>query len=35
VTFAVSPTAVPAKIEPGSSDTRRLGLHFTPFVYTP
>ncbi|MGH2935670.1 MAG: glycosyltransferase, partial [Gaiellaceae bacterium] len=35
VAFAVSPTAVPAKIEPGSSDTRTLGLHFTPFVYKP
>ena len=35
VDFAVSPTAVPAKVEPGNHDTRRLGLHFTPFVYRP
>jgi hypothetical protein len=35
VDFAISPTAVPAKVEPGNHDTRRLGLHFTPFVYRP
>jgi glycosyltransferase involved in cell wall biosynthesis len=35
VDFAVSPTRVPAKYEHGATDTRRLGLHFTPFVYTP
>jgi glycosyltransferase involved in cell wall biosynthesis len=35
VDFAVSPTRVPAKVESGNTDTRRLGLHFTPFVYTP
>jgi hypothetical protein len=35
VDFAVSPTRVPAKVEPGNTDTRRLGLHFTPFTYKP
>jgi hypothetical protein len=35
VTFAITPTAVPARVEPGSTDTRALGLHFTPFTYTP
>jgi hypothetical protein len=35
VDFAVSPTAIPAQVEQGSHDTRRLGLHFTPFTYTP
>jgi hypothetical protein len=35
VDFAISPTAVPAKVESGNHDTRRLGLHFTPFVYRP
>ena len=35
VDFAVSPTRVPATYEHGATDTRRLGLHFTPFVYTP
>jgi hypothetical protein len=35
VDLSVSPTAVPARVEPGSNDTRRLGLHFTPFVYAP
>jgi glycosyltransferase involved in cell wall biosynthesis/4-amino-4-deoxy-L-arabinose transferase-like glycosyltransferase len=35
VDFAISPTAVPAQVEPGNTDTRRLGLHFTPFRYTP
>ena len=35
VDFAVSPTRVPARYEHGTTDTRRLGLHFTPFVYTP
>ena len=35
VDFAISPTRVPAKVEAGNSDTRRLGLHFTQPVYTP
>jgi glycosyltransferase involved in cell wall biosynthesis len=35
VDFAVSPTRVPSKVVPGSTDTRRLGLHFTPFRYLP
>jgi hypothetical protein len=33
VTFTVSPTAVPALAEPGSSDGRRLGARFVEFVY--
>jgi uncharacterized protein (DUF697 family) len=35
VDFAVSPTRAPVKYEHGATDTRRLGLHFTPFTYTP
>ncbi|MFL5912553.1 MAG: glycosyltransferase [Gaiellaceae bacterium] len=36
VDFAISPTRVPARIpRMHSTDTRRLGLHFAPFVYTP
>jgi glycosyltransferase involved in cell wall biosynthesis len=35
VDFTISPTRIPAKVEPGNTDTRRLGLHFTPFQYTP
>jgi glycosyltransferase involved in cell wall biosynthesis len=35
VDFAIAPTRVPAQVVPGSTDTRRLGLHFTPFVYRP
>ncbi len=35
VDFAISPTRVPAKVETGNTDTRHLGLHFTPPVYTP
>jgi glycosyltransferase involved in cell wall biosynthesis len=35
VDFAISPTRVPAKVEAGNTDTRRLGLHFAPFDYTP
>jgi glycosyltransferase involved in cell wall biosynthesis len=35
VDFAISPTRVPAKVEAGNTDTRRLGLHFTQPVYTP
>jgi hypothetical protein len=33
VRFAVSPTAVPARVLPGSADTRVLGLHFLRFSY--
>jgi 4-amino-4-deoxy-L-arabinose transferase-like glycosyltransferase len=33
VRFSVSPTAVPAEVEPGSIDTRRLGTHFVTFTY--
>jgi hypothetical protein len=33
VAFTVSPTAVPALAEPGSSDTRRLGARFVEFRY--
>jgi hypothetical protein len=29
VVFRVSPTAVPARVVPGSRDTRVLGVHFT------
>jgi glycosyltransferase involved in cell wall biosynthesis len=35
VDFAISPTRVPAKVEAGNTDTRRLGLHFAPFAYAP
>lgn len=35
VGFAVSPTRAPVRYEKGATDTRRLGLHFTQFVYTP
>ena len=36
VDFAISPTRVPARIpRMHSNDTRTLGLHFTPFDYTP
>jgi hypothetical protein len=35
VRFAVTPTAVPAETLPGSSDTRRLGVHFNAFDYRP
>ncbi|HLX19718.1 MAG TPA: glycosyltransferase [Gaiellaceae bacterium] len=35
VDFAISPTHVPAQVEKGATDTRHLGLHFTPFVYRP
>jgi glycosyltransferase involved in cell wall biosynthesis len=31
VVFRVSPTAVPARVHPGSTDTRVLGVHFTSF----
>jgi hypothetical protein len=33
VTFTVSPTAVPALVEPGSADGRRLGARFVEFAY--
>jgi hypothetical protein len=33
VVFTVSPTAVPALAQPGSSDTRRLGARFVDFLY--
>jgi hypothetical protein len=33
VVFDVSPTAVPARILPGSTDVRRLGIHFLRFDY--
>ncbi|MDQ3823789.1 MAG: glycosyltransferase family 39 protein [Actinomycetota bacterium] len=33
VDFVVSPTAVPAQVLPGSTDTRRLGAHFGRFLY--
>jgi hypothetical protein len=33
VTFTVSPTAVPALVEPGSTDARRLGARFVEFRY--
>jgi hypothetical protein len=36
VDFAIAPTRVPARIpRMHSNDTRRLGLHFTRFTYTP
>jgi glycosyltransferase involved in cell wall biosynthesis len=31
VVFHVSPTAIPARVVPGSNDARRLGVHFTSF----
>jgi glycosyltransferase involved in cell wall biosynthesis len=34
VVFHVSPTAVPALVEPGSSDTRRLGVYFLSFSFS-
>ena len=34
VLYTVSPTAVPALVHPGSSDTRVLGAHFTAFRYS-
>jgi hypothetical protein len=33
VTFTVTPTAVPALVQPGSSDSRRLGARFIEFAY--
>jgi hypothetical protein len=33
VTFTVSPTAVPALVQPGSADTRVLGARFSEFAY--
>jgi hypothetical protein len=35
VDFAITPTRVPSKVEPGNHDTRHLGLHFTQPVYRP
>lgn len=35
VRFAVSPTAVPADVIPGSTDERALGVHFGAFAYEP
>jgi hypothetical protein len=35
VRFVVSPTAVPARVIAGSTDTRRLGAHFDAFRYIP
>jgi hypothetical protein len=35
VDFHVSPTRVPAERIDGSTDTRRLGVHFNTFVYHP
>jgi Dolichyl-phosphate-mannose-protein mannosyltransferase len=35
VVFEVSPTGVPAGILPGSTDVRRLGIHFLRFEYVP
>ena len=34
VVFHVSPTAVPARVEPGNDDRRTLGVHFTSFRIT-
>ncbi len=34
-TFAVAPTSVPAQVQRGSEDTRRLGVHFRSFDYAP
>ena len=33
VRFTITPTAVPARIQPGSKDTRVLGVHFLAFRY--
>ncbi len=33
--FVVSPTAVPSKVIPGSTDSRVLGVHFNAFAYAP
>jgi hypothetical protein len=33
VAFTVSPTSVPARVVPGSTDTRALGVHFLGFAY--
>ena len=33
VTFTVSPTAVPALVQPGSTDGRTLGARFVEFSY--
>src|SRR5262249_10327088 len=33
--FTVTPTAIPAAVLKGSTDTRELGAHFTSFRYTP
>jgi hypothetical protein len=35
VDFAITPTRVPSKVEPGNHDTRHLGLHFTQPMYRP
>jgi hypothetical protein len=35
VRYTVTPTAVPADVLPGSSDDRRLGVHFDVLSYTP
>jgi 4-amino-4-deoxy-L-arabinose transferase-like glycosyltransferase len=35
VDFHISPTRIPAKRIPGSTDTRPLGVHFGTFVYHP
>jgi hypothetical protein len=32
VNFRISPVAVPAQVQPGSTDTRVLGLHFFDFT---
>ena len=33
ITFTVTPTAIPALVQPGSSDSRRLGARFIEFAY--
>jgi hypothetical protein len=35
VRFTISPTAVPAKVIPGNTDDRVLGVHFNAFDYAP
>jgi hypothetical protein len=35
VVFHVAQTAIPARVEPRSTDTRLLGAHFLEFTYTP
>jgi hypothetical protein len=35
IAFSVSPTAVPKDVLPGSTDIRRLGVHFQRFDYRP